>query len=134
MLNIYCDVDGTLVKKQTAKFDAAIAKNKTTDNTWLDAWIEAVRTTPRPLNLKLLRWLRGLPKDKYRVIMWTNRSPELAEATIRNIGKWADVFDEFSFNGYPNKSKWDEIVEGFVIDDEPKFISNGTKGGCVVKF
>jgi len=133
MITIYVDVDGTLIKYRTARFTIAVDRGVNNGQTHLDAWIDATQVIPRPLNLRLLRWLRSLPRDKYRVVLWTNRNPALEAATMKNLGKWTKVFDGFSFNGTAGQeaNKYG-LMDGFVIDDEPRYVKCGALGGVQI--
>jgi FMN phosphatase YigB (HAD superfamily) len=133
MINIYVDCDGTLVKYSTARFRVRVEAGVNQGLTDLEAWLDAAEVIPRPLNYRLLRWLKNLPKDKYRLILWTNRNPGLIDATMRNLGKWAEIFDDFSFNGTGSAmSNKYGLMDGFVIDDEPRYVRCGSIGGLQV--
>lgn len=117
-MRYYIDVDGTLVRKTTS--------------TDLADWTTKVRTKARPLNLTLLKWLKERKIEGHDLVLWTNRSPELKEATYRNLGKWATLFSDAHFMGDGWCGKRWNSVEGVVIDDEARFARCGQRGSFII--
>jgi hypothetical protein len=118
-MKYYVDVDGTLIKAM--------------DSSNLREWTRKVMHKHNPLNLQLLRWLKDRKAEGHTLYLWTDRNAELEIYTMRNLGKWGNLFDGAFFNGDNGLGgKFTGKVDGFVIDDKERFVKCGTKGGMVI--
>ena len=118
-MDYYVDMDGTVLAPTHA--------------TSLDDWMYKIGSGRcSVLNLNLLRWLKARKEEGHTLYVWTDRSPELYSATMRNLGKWSRLFDMGSFNGDGVSGKAKSKVDGFVIDDKEQYVRCGVRGGMQV--
>ena len=120
-MDYYVDMDGTVLAPTPA--------------TGLQDWMNKIASGQcSKLNLGLLRWLEQRKAEGHTLYVWTDRSPELYSATMRNLGKWSRLFDMGSFNGDGEGGKAKSMVDGFVIDDKDRYVKCGRHGGMQVSW
>lgn len=107
-MNIYVDFDGTIAGYLYAP-DGAFR-----NYVWWRANIDACR----PLRTWLLRLLSLARRLGARIILWTDRNEDLRDMTVRNLGKWAGLFDEMQFRS--GQKTYDRLL-GLIIDDNPAY-------------
>ena len=118
-MDLYVDMDGTVLKPVKAN--------------GLQDWMDKIAGGKcSALNLGLLRWLKDRKAEGHTLYVWTDRSPELYSATMRNLGKWSGLFDMGSFNGDGVCCKVKSMVDGFVIDDKDRYVKCGRHGGMQI--
>jgi hypothetical protein len=79
-------------------------------------------------NDSFLKHLNQLKEMGHVIRLWTNRNYELHKFTVRELGPFAGIFDSFIYN---NGSKYLSRVEGIVVDNSPKYLHCGEKGGVL---
>jgi hypothetical protein len=81
------------------------------------------------VNWGLVRWLSAKKAEGWTLVLWTNRSEELRERTLRNLGSVAELFSAFLFRG---GEKGGDVIHGVVVDNEARYLACGTDGGVLI--
>jgi len=138
MKRISVDFDGVLIPNDYEKrlvlegLHSGYTKISQFDGKLFDWYIEMVNTSPdAPLNTHLLKQLTSLKDRDYAIVLWTNRSIEVADKTIRNLAEWSGLFDSFEFyGGQKSRSR----VEGIAIDNDPRNLRCAEHGGILYEW
>jgi hypothetical protein len=138
MKRISVDFDGVLIPNDYEKrlilegLHSGYTKIAQFDNKLFDWYTEMVNTSPNaPLNTHLLKQLTNLKDHDYAIVLWTNRSIEVADKTIRNLAEWSGLFDSFEFYG---GQKSHSRVEGIAIDNSPNNLRCAEHGGILYEW
>ena len=119
---IHVDIDGVLVDGTIDESIAPFAKANGlgfNDGSILWSLHEThVADNPSKLNIPLLKHLSVLRDMGHHLKVWTDRPYTVRARTIDNLGSWAGIFDDFSFNSGKKIFTKDE---GVIIDDNLKF-------------
>jgi len=120
-LLINLDFDGVLIPND---FEKRLLHNGEMRMS-IDDYIRMVNTSPlAPLNFELLRFF-ARNMDKYALRLWTNRNYDLRKRTLLNLEPFIYIFDSFHFYGGEKKFN---LIEGIVIDNNPKYLKCGEFG------
>jgi len=138
MKRISVDFDGVLIPNDYEKrlvlegLQSGYTKISQFDGKLFDWYTEMVNTSPdAPLNTHLLKQLTSLKDRDYAIVLWTNRSIEVADKTIRNLAEWSGLFDSFEFyDGQKSHSR----VEGIAIDNDPHNLRCAEHGGILYEW
>ena len=90
-----------------------------------DWYSKSIQST-LPLNVPLLKELKGLKNEGHVLRLWTDRAYTLRTPTLNNLEGWKGLFDSFYF--YSGK-KASHKVEGVVIDNHHQNLKAGAVGG-----
>jgi len=130
MKNIFnIDCDGVLLSnrlEEQLNNRTALTNCKLDDTSDIWDWYnKLVETTPVEVNDSFLKCLKKMKDDGNIIRLWTNRSYNLKDATLSNLGGWTSIFDSVSFH---SGRKHLSNVEGTVVDNHAKYLSCGQNG------
>lgn len=130
---INVDFDGVIIPNDFEKkfvlkgLEGGFTKISQFDGKLFDWYIEKVCTSiSAPINVGLLKQLSILRDQGHFIRLWTNRSIELKDPTIKNLGEWSGLFDSFKFY---SSSKSRSRVEGVAIDNSITNLRCAEHGG-----
>lgn len=131
LINI--DFDGVLIPNSFEKrlvlegLKEGYTKISQFNGKMFDWYIEMVSTSIfAPINIDLLKQLTSWKDQGHSIRLWTNRSEELRDHTINNLGEWSQMFDSFEF--YSGK-KSHSRVEGIAVDNDLSNLRCAELGG-----
>ncbi len=123
---IYVDVDGTLL---SGSLDLEFKKRSAVEAfSSVLAWYENCGVDDLALNMELIVKLVDLKEQGYELILWTNRGVANIEMTRRNLGIYWHMFSSHEFH---DGKKGKCVLDGFVIDNEEKYLACGLSGVLV---
>lgn len=93
-----------------------------------DWYNKLVNSSHLKRNDPFLKYLNQLKEMGHSINLWTNRNYELHESTLRELGPFTSIFNDFL---YYNGSKHRSQVEGIVIDNNSKYLHCGEKGSVL---
>lgn len=126
---VYVDFDGTLADaKHDNEFKKRV-KEEGMEKTM--QWYNATKVSNLELNKVLIERLQQMKEKGIEIILWTNRGEAQKEMTVENLGKNAELFSEMQFR---SGAKGKDSLDGFVFDNEEKYLACGKEGGELITF
>lgn len=115
---LYVDVDGVLLCGSLSKQYHRLRKMGLERKEAIDKIDKQIKECDRlGINHELLKHLSHRKINGAKLILWTNRSECVKEATKRQLGNYWHLFDEHLFR---NGEKLNDRLSGIVIDDDKR--------------
>ena len=128
-MKIYVDIDGTLLD---GSLDVEF-KSKVEEIGIEDAirWYDSLHVSNLSINMALVGELKQARDMGCIIIGWTNRSLMQRTMTEANLASILHMFDHIEYHA-GGKGKYK--VDGIVVDNEEKYLANGSDGSVHISF
>ncbi len=125
MSTYYVDVDGTLLCGSLSRLYHKMRQTISREEAMKLVDGETQRYEHMGVNHELVERLKHLKCQGNRLVLWTNRSQGVRDATRTQLGPYWNLFEEHLFR---EGNKLNDRLHGFVIDDDERHARCGLHG------